>query len=95
MIEGKDRTKELGQVRLTESQWSEYDRKGNVIGVAEILSVDNRTIKVKWTMAKNGADVGEVTFYDYLVLTDKVVFTIWKKNKQKGYFEASLAKRDS
>jgi len=91
MIEGNDKTNELGKIRLTDKQWSEYDRDGNVIGVAEIVSINNRTIKVNWTMADNGADLGENTFYDYHILSDKVIFTIWKKNVQKGYFEANLA----
>jgi len=90
MMEGNDKTNELGEIRLTEKQWSEYDRDGNVIGVADIVSVNNRTIEVKWTMADNGATVGENTFYDYHILTDKVIFTIWQKNIQKGYFEANM-----
>ncbi len=90
MMSGENKTDELGQVRLTKTQWSEYDRDGNVIGVAEIVSVNNRTIEVKWTMAENGATVGDNTFYDYHILSDKVIFTIWQRNTQKGYFEASL-----
>ncbi|MTI21676.1 hypothetical protein E1176_11650 [Fulvivirga sp. RKSG066] len=90
MMDGDEKTEELGRVRLTDKQWSEYDREGNVIGVAEIVSINNRTIEVKWTLAENGAEVGENTFYDYHILTDKVIFTIWHKNTQKGYFEASL-----
>ncbi len=90
MMNGENKTDELGQVRLTKTQWSEYDRDGNVIGVADIVSVNNRTIEVKWTMAENGANVGDNTFYDYHILTDKVIFTIWQKNTQKGYFEATL-----
>lgn len=93
MMNGQDKTSQLGEVRLTDKQWSEYDRDGNVIGVADIVSVNNRTIEVKWTMAENGAEVGENTFYDYHILTDKVIFTIWQKNIQKGYFEARLEDR--
>lgn len=92
VIEGDDRSNKLETIRITDRQWSEYDKSGNVIGVASVVAINNKTIEIKWNMAENGADVGENTVYEYHILDDKVLFTIWKGKTQKGYFEARLGK---
>jgi len=92
-VDHEDKTDHLGEIRITERQWSEYDREGNVIGVADVESVNNHTISIKWTMAENGADVGDRTIYEYHLLDDKVLFTIWYDKEQRGYFEGQLKNR--
>lgn len=88
VIRGEPKTDHLATIRITDKQWSEYDASGNVIGVAEIISFDNHDVKIKWTMAENGAEVGDYTDYEYHILNDKILFTIMFDKVQQGYFEA-------
>lgn len=90
IVKNEDITFTLGSVSISEEIWLEYDRDGKEIGKANVEEFTENTIKIKWIFAENGADVGDVTIYNYEKNDGKMIFSILFDNKEQGFFEATL-----
>ncbi|MDH5368362.1 MAG: hypothetical protein OEW67_15395 [Cyclobacteriaceae bacterium] len=90
VIKNEDLSYSLGSVNIREDVWLEYDRDGKEIGKANILEFTEDRIRIKWIFTENGADVGDITIYNYEMSDNKMVFNILFDNKEQGFFEAML-----
>lgn len=90
IVKNEDITFTLGSVSISENIWLEYDRNGKEIGKANIEEFTENQIRIKWIFAENGADVGDVTVYNYEKNDGKMIFSILFDDKEQGFFEATL-----
>ncbi|MDH5474348.1 MAG: hypothetical protein OEX22_01505 [Cyclobacteriaceae bacterium] len=90
VIKNEDLSYSLGSVNIREDVWIEYDKNGKEIGKANVLEFTEDRIQIKWIFAENGADVGDITIYNYEKSNGKVVFNILFDDKEQGFFEAML-----
>lgn len=90
IVKNEDITFTLGSISISEEIWLEYDRNGKEIGKANIEEFTENQITIKWIFADNGADVGDVTIYNYEKNDGKIIFRILFDDEQQGFFEATL-----
>ena len=90
IVKNEDITFSLGTISISESIWLEYDRNGKEIGKANVEEFTENQIRIKWIFADNGADVGDVTVYNYEKNDGKMIFSILFDDKEQGFFEATL-----